>query len=73
MKEKVQRKSPRQLRYLGYAASLTASAVGDRSLIWVYHITGTPGCITALYSVPPPCTQAGSYSLTAEAEGGSLC
>ena len=38
---------PRQLRYLGYAALLTASAVGDKSLMWVCHITGTPGCSTA--------------------------
>ena len=38
---------PRQLCYLGYAAPLTASAVGDRSLMWVCHITGTPGCSTA--------------------------
>ena len=35
--------SSRQLRYLEYAAPLTASAVGDRSLMWVCHITGTPG------------------------------
>ena len=34
-------------RYLGCAASLTASAVGDRSLVWVCHVTGTPGCSTA--------------------------
>ena len=38
---------PRQLRYLGKAASLTASAVGDRSLMWVCHITRTPGCSTS--------------------------
>ena len=35
-----------QLRYLGKAASLTASAVGDKSLMWVCHITRTPGCST---------------------------
>ena len=37
-------------RYIGHTASLTASAVGDRSLMWAYHITGTPGCITLQYS-----------------------
>ena len=37
---------PRQLRYLGRTAPLTASVVGDRSLMWAYHITGTPGCST---------------------------
>ena len=39
---------PRQLRYLGYAAPLAASAVGDRSLMWPCHITGTPRCSTAI-------------------------
>ena len=34
-------------RYLGCAAPRTASAVGDKSLMWVCHITGTPGCSTA--------------------------
>ena len=28
-------------------SSFAASAVGDRSLMWVCHITGTPGCSTA--------------------------
>ena len=66
--------------------------------MWVCHITGTPGCSTALCSVPPHCTQARYFtrtaevticiiserlphrprqlprhSLTAEAEGASLC
>ena len=75
--------------YLGLAAPLTASAVGD---------TSPPGCSTALCSVPLQCTQARyitrtaevticiisarlpdrpgqlpQHSLTAEAEGGNLC
>ena len=37
---------PMQPRNIGHTASLTASAVGDRSLMWAYHITGTPGCST---------------------------
>ena len=31
---------------LGVRSLLTASALGDRSLMWAYHITGTPGCST---------------------------
>ena len=54
-------------RYLGYAALLSASAVGDRSLMWVCHITGTPGCSTALCSVPLHCTQARYFARTVEA------
>ena len=37
---------PMQPCYIGHTASLTASAEGDRSLMWAYHITGTPGCST---------------------------
>ena len=37
---------PRQPCYLGHTAHLTASAVVNRSLMWAYHITGTPGCST---------------------------
>ena len=37
---------PMQPRYIGRKAPHTASAVGDRSLTWPYHITGTPGCST---------------------------
>ena len=48
---------PMQPRYIGHTDHLTASAVGDRSLTWAYHITGTPGCSTPLYSVPLHCTQ----------------
>ena len=58
--------SPRQHRYLGHTAPLTASAVGERSLMWVYHITGTPGCSTLLCSVPLHCTQARYILRTAE-------
>ena len=48
---------PMQPRYIGHTASLTALAEGDRSLMWPYHITGTPGCSTPLCSVPLHCTQ----------------
>ena len=48
---------PRQPCCLGHTAPLTASAVGNRSLMWAYHITR---------QLPP-------HSLTAEAEGGYLC
>ena len=45
--KKLGRISTKATCYLGYAAPLTASAVGDRSLMSVCHITGTPGCSTA--------------------------
>ena len=45
---------------------LQLSAVGDRSLMWVCHSTGTPGCSTALCSVPLDCTQARFFKRTAE-------
>ena len=31
---------------LGIRPPIQPSAVGDRSLMWPYHITGTPGCST---------------------------
>ena len=31
---------------LGVRLPIQPSAVGDRSLMWPYHITGTPGCST---------------------------
>ena len=31
---------------LGSRPPIQPSAVGDRSLMWPYHITGTPGCST---------------------------
>ena len=31
---------------LGRRPPIQPSAVGDRSLMWSYHITGTPGCST---------------------------
>ena len=37
---------------LGSRPPIQPSAVGDRSLMWPYHITGTPGCSTPLCSVP---------------------
>ena len=37
---------PMQPRYIGHTASLTASAEGDKSLIWSYRISRTPGCST---------------------------
>ena len=45
--------------------------LGDRSLMWVCHITGTPGCSTALCSTalcsaPLHCTQARYFTRTAE-------
>ena len=41
---------------LGVRPPIQLSAVGDRSLMWPYHITGTPGCSTPLCSVPQQCT-----------------
>ena len=37
---------------LGIRLPIQPSAVGNRSLMWPYHITGTPGCSTPLCSVP---------------------
>ena len=37
---------------LGVRPPIQLSAVGDRSLMWPRHITGTPGCSTPLCSVP---------------------
>ena len=42
---------------LGVRPPIQLSAVRDRSLMWPYHITGTPGCSTPLCSVPQHCTQ----------------
>ena len=36
---------------LGRRLPLQPSAVGNRSLMWPYHITGTPGCSTPLMQV----------------------
>ena len=40
-----------------YGTPYSLTAEGDRSLMWPYHITGTPGCSTPLCSVPLHCTQ----------------
>ena len=37
---------------LGRRLPLQPSAVGNKSLMWPYHITRTPGCSTPLCSVP---------------------
>ena len=37
---------------LGRRLPIQPSAVGNRSLMWPYHITRTPGCSTPLCSVP---------------------
>ena len=42
---------------LGRRSPIQPSAVGDGSLMWPRHITGTPGCSTPLCSVPQHCTQ----------------
>ena len=42
---------------LGRRLPIQPSAVGNRSLMWPYHITRTPGCSTPLCSVPQHCTQ----------------
>ena len=42
---------------LGKRPPLQLSAVGDGSLMWVCHITGTPGCSTPVCSVPLHRTQ----------------
>ena len=36
---------------------LQPQAEGNKSLMWPYHNTGTPGCSTPLCSVPQHCTQ----------------
>ena len=40
--------------------------------MWVCHITGTPGCSTALCSVPLHCTQARYFTRTAEVTIGII-
>ena len=42
---------------LGGRLPIQPSAVGNRSLMWPYHTTGTTECSTPLCSVPQHCTQ----------------
>ena len=39
---------------LGRRLPLQPSAVGNRSLMWAYHITGTPGCSTPKVDTSTP-------------------